>query len=400
MTRHLIWPLVGLSKFFEGLAKRCGYEPPVAQLPPPRININVTESMRLGRMGLRLMTEEAVNDALSARARTGRDQGADNDLLWPLNKAINESIEQGDYRLAAEIFRENYALLLAYQSQNPPCEMHKGAPTFNVARAYLRGSDFFAAMHYFELSQKETRLTEGNDTFNIYTFDLFKTNFWDTAQLDIAKHPIPIYQEFWGIPFDKDNALDDYAEMSPDSKLAYIIASAERVRLQQIEDHSGWDGSEALRLGYWTLAADLARLLEVESKIRYRSATGATVPDNTTIVPCLEQGFTNTAFGNLSHEMLHVIRPMFPRQPTPPATTPIPAQLYETHFDGMLTRIRDKTVGLNDRVGTALYLLGFTRNQVAHKIDKNSKLFQQLNDAKFLVDLFLTLCRTKAWKPL
>src|SRR5262249_16868190 len=91
-------------------------------------------------------------------------------------------------------------------------------PSFDLARAYLQGWDFFAAMHHFELAQKETRPTEGNDTFNLYSFGLFRVNFWDAVQVDTVKHPIPIYHEFWGIPNDKANALDDYAEMSNDSK--------------------------------------------------------------------------------------------------------------------------------------------------------------------------------------
>jgi hypothetical protein len=62
--------------------------------------------------------------------------------------------------------------------------------------------------------------------------------------------------------------------------------------------------------------------------------------------------------------------------------------------------IRDPTKSRFTRLSHALYLLGFTRNQVAHRMDKSSKLFNQLADAKDLVDLFLTLCRTDEWKGL
>ncbi len=175
------------------------------------------------------------------------------------------------------------------------------------------------------------------------------------------------------------------------SELAYIIALAEKVRLQQIADHSGCEESDALRLGNWTVASDLARLLEVEAKLRYRTNGGAAAPG--TIVLCSKQGFNRTAFGDLSDIMNNTIRPMFPRKPIPMA-----AQLHENSFDGMLTHIRDTNVHINERVAAALYLLAFTRNQAAHRIDTNLKLFQQLDDAKFLVDLFLTLCRTKAWQ--
>ena len=394
-----MWRAIGsilnwISVKANAAARKCGYPSPpmVAQTP--------WQFMAQGRMGVRLMTEEAMNDALAKRPRHGRNQAADNYVVAPLSTAINHAIAQGDFRLAAEVFRENYARILAYEQLAPPCQIHKGALAFDVARAYLRGWDFFAAMHYFELAERETQLTENDDTFSIYDFNLFEVNFWDAVQVDAAAHPITIYDEFWRTPYNKQNALDDYAEMSKDSKLAYIIASAERVRLQNIADHSGWKESDALRLGYWTLAADLARLLEVEAKRRYKSAAGAAAPDTITIVPCLEGGFANTSFGNISHEIQNVIRLMFPRQPPPGTSTPTPADLYEAHFDNMLARIRNGTLSRKDRICAALYLLGFTRNQVAHKIDKRSKLFKQLDDARFLVDLFLTLCRTKEWRAL
>lgn len=388
IARFLNW----VSNITRRLALRCGH--PAPPLMPPM------GLMREGRMGMRLMAEIAMKDSLAGRARNGRNQADDNKVVAPMNAAINEAIAQGDFRLAAEIFRENYAHILAYEKASPPCEIHKGAITFDVARAYLRGWDFFAAMHYFELAERETRLTTADNNFSIYSFDLFEKNFWDAVQVNTAAHPIPIYNDFWQTPYNKQNALDDYSQLSDDSKLAYIIASAERVRLQNIADHSGWEGSNALRLGYWTLAADLARLLEVEAKRRYKSAAGAAAPDTITIVPCLEGGFSNTAFGNISHELRTPLLAMFPRNPPPGHSTPTPADLYEIHFDNMLTRVRDATLSRKDRICTALYLLGFTRNQVAHKIDQNSKLFTQLADAKFLVDLFLTLCRTKEWKAL
>jgi hypothetical protein len=104
MKHNLIKPFVGLSKLFGWLAEQCGHQAPPPQLV--QLRGNVIEMMELGRMGLLLKTEEAVNDALRDRERTPRDQGSDNDLLGPLSGAIKESIRQGDFRLAAEIFRE------------------------------------------------------------------------------------------------------------------------------------------------------------------------------------------------------------------------------------------------------------------------------------------------------
>jgi hypothetical protein len=254
----------------------------------------------------------------------------------------------------------------------------------------LQAWDFFAAMHYFELAEKETRETTSDPAFSIYSFDLFEKNFWDAVQVDSTTHPIATYNELWSQPYEKASALADYAQLSDDSKLAYIVASAERVRLQNIADQSGWDGSDALRLGYWSLAGDIARLLEVEVK-HVCTIAGATPAD--TLLACLEQKFHRTALGDISKEIQIEIPKTFPR--TPDAKTQ-----YETQFDGLLNVIRDPTRSNFDRICHALYLLGFTRNQVAHRLDKSTKLFKQLPDARFLVDLFLSLCRVTEWKPI
>lgn len=393
-----------ISQLMAQWAQWCGQQPPVqeqiAASPSDPNHLNYWQVMQKARTGIRLMTKKSLKNALANRTRNGRNQEADNSILTPLSTSINLAIEQCDFRLAATVFQENYANILEYEQLAPPSEVHKGALAFDVARAYLQGWDFFAAMHYFELAQDETVKTTNDNTFSIYSFDLFEKNFWDAVQVDTSAHPISIYDNFWQTPYSKQSALDDYWQMSKDSKLAYIIASAERIRLQNIADHSGWDGSEALRLGYWTLAADLARLLEVEAKRRYKSSAGNPAPAAITIVPCLEGGFSNTSFGNISHELRKTQLAMFPRKCPPGHSTPTSADLYEAHFDNMLARIQNNTLDRKDRICTALYLLGFTRNQVAHRIDKNSKLFNQLDDAKFLVDLFLTLCRTKEWMPL
>lgn len=381
-----------VSRQFGRLARWCGHQPPpmVAQTP--------WQMMGQGRMAIRLMTEEAMNDALANRPRNGRNQAADNYLVAPLSTAINFAIAQGDFRLAAEVFRENYQNILAYEQEDPPCEMHKGALTFDVARAYLRGWDFFAAMHYFELADRETQLTDHNPAFSIYDFKLFEANFWDAIEHSTAKYPIAIYQEFWGVPYNKQAALDDYADIHPEAKLAYIIATAERVRLQHIADHSGWDGSNALRLGYWSLASDIARFLEIEAKRGFKTASGAAPQD--TLLACLEQGYHRTPIGDISREVaVEIPKPTnFPRKD--PAGVKTPSQMYETIFDPIMAYLRDPAKHRVAKINLALYLLGFTRNQVAHKIDSTSKLFKQLNDAKFLVDLFLALCRTREWRSI
>jgi hypothetical protein len=133
----------------------------------------------------------------------------------------------------------------------------------------------------------DLQLTDRNPAFSIYDFNLFEANFWDAIPQNTVKYPIAVYQEFWGVPYNKQAALDDYADIDKEAKLAYIIATAERVRLQHVADHSGWNGSKALGLGYWSLAADIARFLEIEAKRGFKTAAGAAPQD--TLLACLEQ---------------------------------------------------------------------------------------------------------------
>lgn len=388
-----MWRLTGaffdwLSRQFARFSRWCGHP------SPPMVALTPWQMMGQGRIGIRLITEEAMKDALKNRPRTGRNQGDDNERFAPLSTAINFAIAQGDYRLAAEVFRENYKKILRYERKKPRTESHKGALTFDMARAYLRGWDFFAAMHYFELAERETQLTDHNPAFSIYDFNLFEMNFWDSIEENTAKYPIAIYQEFWGVPYNKQSSLDDYADIHSEAKLAYIIATAQRVRLQHIAYHSRWDGSNAVRLGYWSLASDIARFLEIEAKRGFRTASGATPPD--TLLACLEQGYHTTPIGDISREVAIHIPRTYPRKD--PASVRSPSQLYEANFDPIMAYLRDPSKPRLDKIYLALYLLGFTRNQVAHKIDSQSKLFKQLDDAKFLVDLFLALCRTREWR--
>src|SRR4051794_4754904 len=101
-----MWRIIGtfsnwLSQKIARFARWCGHQPSpmVAQTP--------WQMMAQGRMGLRLMTDEAVQIALQDRPRNGRHQANDNQVVAPLSAAINGAIAQGDFRLAAEVFREN-----------------------------------------------------------------------------------------------------------------------------------------------------------------------------------------------------------------------------------------------------------------------------------------------------
>jgi hypothetical protein len=88
------------------------------------------------------------------------------------------AISQKNYQFAIDLFHECFALVRGYEQQ-ANSEIHKGAMTFNVAVAYLRANDFSAAMHYFELAQRETRATTGGESMSSIcssaTFGTFST---------------------------------------------------------------------------------------------------------------------------------------------------------------------------------------------------------------------------------
>jgi len=368
------------------------------RLRPQNLN-DVWNQLRILRHDVQVSSHSSTKMALSDRPKRGLNQKEDNEMLSPVNTEIFRALSIGDPYLAIKVFKDAYGEIIDYE-QNNGVEAHKGAITFDVANAYLTSWDFYAAMHYYELAQDETRKTDQNDAFAIFDFDLFEKNFWDSFDYGADAHTNDAYQTLWDISYDKASAKADYGNLTTDSRLAYIIACSLRLRLQHLETHSHWNGSNALRLGYWTIAADLARLLEVESNHRQARLSGGGAPTRKTIVPCLEEGFRNTAYGNLSHEMQNVIRPNFPRkhQTDPPPPGCLPEDYYEAAFNPLLSQIKDTTNSRADRLAHALYLLGFTRNQVAHRIDSTTKLFKQLDDAKYLVDLFIALCRTDEWK--
>lgn len=387
MLKWLAGPVAALSHLLANLALRLGGEPaPAAPSALPRAR-DFWRELRESRYAIQRLTEQAVQDNLQGRKNSPRDQKTDNKLLAPISDTIHSALALGDHRLAAATFATCYEVVLDHE-QNVPCEIHKGAPTFDVARAYLQCWDFPAAMHYFELAQHETRETIGDNTFDIYTFDLFGKNFWASVGASLTEHPLSVYAEFWKSPFDQAAAVADWTALSGDSKLSYIIATERRIRYLHLEDHSRWDGSDSLRLGYWSLASDIARLIEVEVK---RLA----VPPADTLLAALLQKFHNTPFGDLSadidtfHQTTYQIRNATPNQ----AITN-----YETHFDTILSIIRDNSRPDRERIAHALYLLGVTRNQVAHRLDKSTKLFKQLEDAKFVCDVFLSLCHIDGWK--
>lgn len=323
-------------------------------------------------------TIQTVRDAIARRPAGPRHEANDNAIFGELAKQTVLAVSQGEYRFAIDMFHPCYEAALEYQSREQ-CEIHKEAPCFNVGVAYLRSYDFAAGMHYFELAQEESRATSRNAGWDIYRNELFERNFWNTIDASVGLYPVGIYEEFWQTPFNRAAAMADWNGLSDHSKILYVMANAQRVRYRQLATRSGWDGSASMALVYWTLAADLARLLETELKHR----TG----DNRTLFPVLRDNFHNTPLGDLSADFaaLHGVYGV-----SNPAT-------YNAAFPTLRIVIEDAARPRRERVANAIYLLYATRNQVAHQVDLGMELFTQPASTRFTSDVLLALCRLRDW---
>jgi hypothetical protein len=276
------------------------------------------------------------------------------------------------------MFTQCYEAALDYERKHN-CKIHKGAPCFNVGVAFLRNYDFPAAMHYFELSQAESRVIANDNAWSIYLNPLFERNFWDTIDASVGTHPMPIYQQLWGTLYSKVAAIADWNDLSGHSKTLYVLASAQRIQYRQLASRSNWDGSNSMALFYWTLAADLGRILETELKYRTKSMD--------TLHPLLSKNFSNSPVGNLAVKFgqLHSTYAV----KTPPT--------YTAAFPTIRNAIENTNNSPLERIGHAVYLLYATRNQVAHQVDIGMELFTQPDSTRFTSDVLLSLCRLKDW---
>ncbi len=319
---------------------------------------------------------------IDARPPGPRNQGTDDAIFGPANDGIILAISHRDPAMARQIFVMCYDHAQKYEAAKN-CQMHKGSITFNVGIAYLRSHDFSGALHYFELAEEETRLTSGHKNWNIFlNAQLFDPNFWDTLDVAEKRYPLTIHQELWGKPYSKDAGKSAWRKLSGYSKLLYIISAARRVHLRQLEAGSGWDQSHSLKVGYWSLIADLSRLLETEV---YRRAD--VNPKPWQLKSLLKQGFTSTVRGDLSTLIDGYMN----------ARNIHNTVTYNTHYLDIKKDIRDTTLMKRERVAHAAHLLYATRNQVQHHIDRKLILYKSIDEAKFTSDLLLSLCRLSAW---
>ena len=134
----------GSRRRSERLARWCGHP------PPP--HLDPWQLMAGGGMESGLSPKRRSGEALEidpgrdgTRRKTTRCRPPDRAINW----AIRQATSGWPPRCSARTTRTSFE----YERAAPPCEIHKGALAFDVARAYLLAWDFFAAMHYFELAE-------------------------------------------------------------------------------------------------------------------------------------------------------------------------------------------------------------------------------------------------------
>jgi hypothetical protein len=139
---------------------------------------------------------QQIRSGLEARAPGRRNAAQDDAIFGPLTACTAMCFNFKDWQLPIEVFDKCFELALTYEAKNG-CEIHKGAMTFNVAIAYFQASDFPAAMHHFELAQMETAKTTGVLSWEVYTDDLFRKNFWDNIDFLKGLCPLTYFNTFW-----------------------------------------------------------------------------------------------------------------------------------------------------------------------------------------------------------
>lgn len=322
-----------------------------------------------------------VEENLRRRGKGPRVSSDDN-VFGPLTEATVIAVGKQDYRLAIELFNRVFEVVGRYEDP-PDYELHKGAPTFNVGVAYLRNFDFRSAMHYFQVAEDETNLTRPGENLDIYRDDLFDRNFWATVAAAATAYPNQHYVELWGRPLNAAAGKADWSKLTSNSKLLYIITTAERIRYRQLADLAPrCSDSESLKLAYWNLAADVARLVETEA--RHRS----TSKDAKTLLAMLSQGFKAVRLGDLSKYVQNLHDHEFKVKNGPS---------YDAHFKTIMSIVRDASRPELERVGHAVYLLGVTRNQVAHSVDETLILYRDVSAARDVTDLLFALANLDGW---
>ncbi|AMV34671.1 hypothetical protein VN12_21275 [Pirellula sp. SH-Sr6A] len=326
---------------------------------------------------------ELTKARIDARAVGPRNLNDDDKMFGPANNGIILAISHRDPAIAGLIFIEVYEHALAYQEKNN-CQIHKGSITFNIGIARIRSADFTSAIHFFELAQEETRLTTGKKTWNIFlNQELFDTNFWDTLDLAEEKYPLTLHNDLWGVPYSKDAGKKSWRKLSGPSKLLYIVSAARRIHLRHLVDSSHWQESNSIRIEYWNLIADLARLLETEV---YRKADIAT-PKPWQLKSLLKQGFAATQRGDIS---TLIDGYMNARNVHNTAT-------FNMYYPAIKADIENAGLTKIERIAHAAHLLYVTRNQVQHHVDRRLILYKNIEEAKFTSDVLLSLCRLSAW---
>lgn len=319
-----------------------------------------------------------VTDRLEARGTGPRHQVNDNNIFVPLREATSIAFGRQDYAFAIRLFHECFELVREFEANNH-CEVHKGAPTFNVGVAYLRANDFAAAMHYLQFAENETQQTTGDHGWGVYDSGLFVDNYWNLLDLYEVEEPIPLYNTFWGTTFGTAAARHDWAALSEHSKLLYIVLNAERISYRRLGPQPHMPISDSFSLSFWNLIADLVRLIETELTERH----------------IVGNGLASQITGGINHSPI----PDFKAAINVISTANVVKNTaqFNARFPFLRTIIVDPAEPIARRIAAAAQLAGVVRNQVQHHVDTGMIIFTDRAAAVFTAEVLLCLCRVDAW---
>jgi hypothetical protein len=328
---------------------------------------------------LNTVTHDVCNK-LATRPSGPRNEKQDNLIVESLTTATAVAISSQNYQLAVELFNTCYGIIVDYE-RHLNCEVHKGAMAFNVAIAYLRSNDFPSAMHYFEFAETETRLTIGEVDWGVYECDLFKNNFWQVVDLYQQESPLAIYDELWPVRYGSASAMADWTTLKKQSRLLYLICTAERIDLRRLRAIPGLPVSNSFGLACWTLTSNLCRLIETELIARNVSGRGLRAKVLHGIVG------SHSPITTFHSVVTHLDNAHKVGSPTE----------FNTHFPAIRHAIEDGSKPRDSRVAAAAYLAGVARNQVQHQVDDKMVLFCDRGAAMFTIDVLMCLCRIGEW---
>lgn len=306
-----------------------------------------------------------VGANLKGRGIAARDEMGDNKVLAPFNRMVQATIDSGHalWSNAIEVFEAVEDIVDRFE-KNFETQVHKGSIFFNAGLCYLMNGDFDKALYYWTLAESENQLTRANGAGNIFFEDSFKKNLGVSIRQMIegeVERESRIYHILTGRPF----RFEDYEEMLggiPIHELKFIIVNCtKRIHYDTLQTN------RTTGLLYYRLLADFCISFEIRLKnfLRSRGSTvGGTLGQiiRTGIPELLQQHIDNRPCRSASD--------------------------YNAIFPSLI-EIIDRETDRNVVIGKVLSLITITRNQVVHDIQKDNRLWGDIEMCQRLMRIVI-----------